>query len=105
MKFSRWFSFRRLALVCACCLAAGALAAAELPAFTPGKQIIQFTESALQSAADEVKSRLHSIEEGFDAIQERFARTMPWIQVIESFRMDAILNAISHPEDRIAARR
>lgn len=52
-----------------------------------------------------VGSRQHSIEEGFDAIQERFARTMPWIQVIESFRMDAILNAISHPEDRIAARR
>lgn len=52
-----------------------------------------------------VGSRLHSIEEGFEAIQERFARTMPWIQVIESFRMDAIFNAISHPEDRIAARR
>ena len=60
MKFCRWLSLPCLVLGGACWLAAGALAAAELPAFTPGKQTIQFTESALQSAADEVKSRLHS---------------------------------------------
>ena len=79
MKFFRWFSLRSLALVCACCLAAGALAAAELPAFTPGKQTIQFTESALQSAADEVKSRLHSIEEPgpFDITREKFQIIVP----------------------------
>ena len=75
----RWFSCRRVALVGAWWLAAGALAAAELPAFTPGKQTIQFTASALQSAADEVKSRLHSIEEPgpFDITREKFQLIVP----------------------------
>lgn len=78
-KIFRRFSFHLLALVGASCLAAGALAAAELPAFTPGKQTIQFTESALQSAADEVKSRLHSIEEPgpFDITREKFQIIVP----------------------------
>ncbi|HLN28250.1 MAG TPA: hypothetical protein VE957_07085 [Terriglobales bacterium] len=50
-----------------------------------------------------VGSRQHPIEAGFDAIQSRFARTMPWIQVIEPFRLEAIIDAISHPETRVAA--
>lgn len=53
--------------------------AAELPPFTPGKQTIQFTRSALQSAADEVKSRLHSVEEPgpFDITREKFQLIVP----------------------------
>ena len=53
--------------------------AAELPPFTPGKQTIQFTQSALQSAADEVKSRMHSIEEPgpFDITREKFQILVP----------------------------
>ena len=52
-----------------------------------------------------VGSRLHPIETWFDAIQSRFARTMPWIQVIEPFRMESIIDAITHPEARIASNR
>jgi len=52
-----------------------------------------------------VGSRQHPIETGFDGIQSRFARTMPWAQVIESFRLEIIIDAITHPEIRIAARR
>jgi hypothetical protein len=52
-----------------------------------------------------VSSQQHSIEEGFDAIQERLTRSIPWIEVVESFRLEAIMNAIVHPENRIAARR
>ena len=50
-----------------------------------------------------VGSKQHPIEAGFDAIQSRFARTVPWIQVIEPFRLEAIIDAISHPETRVAA--
>src|ERR1017187_577141 len=51
-----------------------------------------------------VSSQQHPIEEGFDSIQARFARTMPWAQVIEAFRLEIIIDSISHPESRIAAR-
>jgi hypothetical protein len=51
-----------------------------------------------------VGSRQRPIETGFDTIQSRFARTMPWIQVVESFRLEIIIDAITHPESRIAAR-
>jgi hypothetical protein len=29
---------------------------------------------------------------------------MPWSQVVEFFRMDIIMDSITHPEPRIAAR-
>jgi hypothetical protein len=50
-----------------------------------------------------VGSREHPIEEGFDGIQARFARTMPWVQVTESYRLDVVINVIAHPESRISA--
>ena len=62
-------------------LAAAAFStAAEDPApFTPGAHTIQFTESALQSDATEVKMRLHSIENPapFDVTKERFQLIIP----------------------------
>ena len=48
-----------------------------------------------------VGSRQRPIEVGFDAIQSRFARTMPWIHVIEPFRLEAIIDLITHPETRL----
>jgi hypothetical protein len=51
-----------------------------------------------------VGSRGHPIEEGFDGIQARFARTMPWVQVIELYRLEVVMNSIAHPEPRISAR-
>lgn len=55
------------------------VAAAELPPCTPGKQVIQFTQSALQSSADELKSRLHSLEDPgpFDITREKFQVIIP----------------------------
>jgi hypothetical protein len=50
-----------------------------------------------------VGSRQHPIEAGFDAIQSRFAQTMPWIRVIEPFRLDTIIEFISRPETKMAA--
>jgi len=47
-----------------------------------------------------VGSRQHPIEEQFEAIQSRLAQTMPGVQVIESFRLEVVMNAISHPESR-----
>jgi len=52
-----------------------------------------------------VGSKQHPIEAGFDAIQSRFARSMPWIQVIEPFRMELIIDMLTHPEAGIAANR
>jgi hypothetical protein len=51
-----------------------------------------------------VGSRQHPIEEAFDGIQARFARAMPWVQVIESFRLDVVMNSMSHPENRAVKR-
>lgn len=51
-----------------------------------------------------VASRDRSVEEGFDALQLRFTRALPWLQVIESYRLDTIMNAILHPEVRMARR-
>ncbi len=51
-----------------------------------------------------VGSRQHPIEEEFDGIQARFARTAPWVQVIESFRLEVVMSSIAHPEARISAR-
>jgi len=51
-----------------------------------------------------VGSQQHSIEEGFEGVQSRVARTMPWAQVVESFRLETIMESITHPETRIAAR-
>jgi len=52
-----------------------------------------------------VGSHQRSIEESFDAIQARLGRSLPWLQVVESYRMDAIMEAIVHPELRLASRR
>jgi hypothetical protein len=43
-----------------------------------------------------VGSRQHSIEEGFNGIQERFNRTIPWVQVIEPYRLGVVIDAIFH---------
>jgi hypothetical protein len=52
-----------------------------------------------------VGSKEHPIEAGFDAIESRYARSMPWIQVIEPFRMDLIIAMLTHPEVRLAVNR
>ena len=52
-----------------------------------------------------VGSRQHPIEAAFEGIQSRYARTMPWIQVIEPFRMETIIESVCHPESRAEARR
>ena len=52
-----------------------------------------------------VGSLQRPIEDGFDAIQARFAQTMPAVRVVEPYRLDTIINAITHPESRVAARR
>lgn len=46
---------------------------------TPGTHTVGFTESAVQSGADEVKWRLHSIEQpaAFDIAKERFQLLIP----------------------------
>jgi hypothetical protein len=44
-----------------------------------------------------VGSRQHPIEESFDSIQARFSHSMPLVQVLESFRLAVIMNAIGHP--------
>ncbi len=51
----------------------------ELPPFAPGVHTIRFTESAQQSDADEVKWRLHSVENpgAFDINKERFQLLVP----------------------------
>jgi len=50
-----------------------------------------------------VGSRQHPIEAGFDAIQSRFAQTMPWIHVVEPFRLDTIIEFISQPDVKMTA--
>lgn len=49
-----------------------------------------------------VGSKQHPIEAGFDAIQARFTRTMPWINVIEPFRINVIIDRIAQSETRVA---
>lgn len=51
-----------------------------------------------------VGSQQHSIEEGLEGIQSRVGRTMPWARVVESFRLEIIMDFITHPEPRIAPR-
>ncbi|HLJ45448.1 MAG TPA: hypothetical protein VKU01_05550 [Bryobacteraceae bacterium] len=41
-----------------------------------------------------VGSREHPIEAGFDAIEARFRRTMPWVKVIEPYRLDVVMNSL-----------
>jgi hypothetical protein len=51
----------------------------ELPPFAPGVHTIRFSESAEQSAADEVKWRMHSVENPgpFDITHEQFQLVIP----------------------------
>ena len=51
----------------------------DLSPFTPGSHTIRFTESAQQSGADEVKWRLHAVEDpgAFDLTKERFQLLIP----------------------------
>lgn len=49
-----------------------------------------------------VGSRQHSIETAFDGIRARYSR-MPGVQVIEPFRVNEVIEAISHHEARVAA--
>lgn len=51
----------------------------DLPPFAPGVHEIRFTESALQSNADEVKARLSAVEDPkpFDITKERFHLVVP----------------------------
>jgi predicted peptidase len=57
----------------------GRAADVELPPFAPGVHTVQFTESAKQSDAEEVKYRLHSVEDPgpFDIKQARFQLLVP----------------------------
>jgi hypothetical protein len=52
-----------------------------------------------------VGSQQHPIEASFDAIQSKFARTMPSINVIEPFRMEVIIDTIAHPGTPVATSR
>lgn len=54
-------------------------AADDLPPFAPGSHTIRFTESAEQSAAEEVKMRVHSVENpgSFDIAKEKFQLLVP----------------------------
>jgi predicted esterase len=51
----------------------------ELPPFAPGAHVIKFTESCQQSDAEEVKHRLHSVEDPgpFDIRQAQFQLLVP----------------------------
>ena len=52
-----------------------------------------------------VGSKQHPIEAGFDSIQSRMAQAMPWINVIEPFRLADIIEFFAHPESQFAARK
>jgi hypothetical protein len=41
--------------------------------------------------------RLHPVEERFDEIQYRLAKSMPSVRVIEMFRIQEVFDAIVHP--------
>lgn len=60
-------------------LCAATVAFAADPALAPGSQIIRFPASAVQSSAEEVKARLHSIEDpgAFDITTEKFQLIVP----------------------------
>jgi hypothetical protein len=47
-----------------------------------------------------VGSRQHPVEEWFGIVQARYARAMPSIRVVESFRLDGVIECISHPDFR-----
>src|SRR3954469_25668756 len=68
---------RPLALLAALLCAVTARAAE--PPLVPGSQTIRFPESTVQSSAEEVKARLHSIEDAgaFDITTEKFQLLVP----------------------------
>jgi hypothetical protein len=52
-----------------------------------------------------IGSRQHSLEARLDAIKTRFGQTMPWAQVVEPYNLDVVMDAITHPERSLPARR
>jgi dienelactone hydrolase len=67
------------ALLLATLLCAVSVAIAAEPPLAPGTQTIRFASSAEQSSAEEVKARLHSIEQpgAFDITTEKFQLIVP----------------------------
>ena len=75
-------------------------AADDLPPFVPGLHTIRFTESAEQSAAEEVKWRLHSVENPgpFDITREQFQLVVPKnYQSIEPWGLFVWISASDNP--------
>jgi len=75
-------------------------AADDLPPFAPGLHNIRFTESAEQSAAEEVKWRLHSVENPgpFDITREQFQLVVPKnYQSIEPWGLFIWISASDNP--------
>jgi len=75
-------------------------AADELPPFAPGLHTIRFTESAEQSAADEVKWRMHAVENPgpFDITREQFQLVVPKnYQSIEPWGLFIWISASDNP--------
>lgn len=51
-----------------------------------------------------VGSKQHPIEAGFDGIHSRMAQAVPWVCLIEPFRVADIIEFFAHPEAQLAAR-
>ena len=68
-----------LLLIAAIITATARAADGELPPFAPGAHTIQFTESPVQADAEELKFRLHSVEDPgpFDIRKEQFQLLVP----------------------------
>jgi predicted peptidase len=68
-----------LTMACLLVAAIGRAADPDLPPFAPGVHTIQFTESCPQADAEEMKFRLHSLEDSgpFDISQARFQLLVP----------------------------
>ncbi len=66
-------------VLCLWLLTSASLFAAELPTFTAGKSTVSFTALPQQAEPDEVKWRLHSVENpgAFDLAKEKFLLTVP----------------------------
>lgn len=66
-------------LLLAALLCAASLTLAAEPPLAPGTQTIRFPESTIQSSAEEMKARLHSIENAgaFDITTEKFQLIVP----------------------------
>lgn len=77
----RWLEpgLRALALALAALAIVGSTAAADLPAFTAGKSTISFTVLPQQAEPDEVKWRLHSVENpaALNLAKEKFQLIVP----------------------------